>query len=59
MPLSNESTTLKFFNSLACQVNPYGCKSKLKFEQYKLEIQYIIKVFGTVYKKIPYSNRSY
>ena len=50
-PLSNESTILKFFNSLACQANPYGCKSKLKFKQYKLEIQYIIKVFCTVYKK--------
>ena len=49
--MSNESTILKFFNSLACQANPYGCKSKLRFEQYKLEIQYIIKVFHTVYKK--------
>ena len=51
--LSNESTILKFFNSLACQANLYGCKSKLKFEQYKLEIQYIIKVICTVYKKFP------
>ena len=51
MPLSNESTILKFFNSLACQANTYGCKSKLKFEQYKLEIQNIIKVFCAVYKK--------
>ena len=50
-PLSNESTILKFFNSHACQANPYGCKSKLKFEQYRLEIQYIIKVFCAVYKK--------
>ena len=50
-PLSNESTILKFLNSLACQANLYGCKSKLKFEQYKLEIEYIIKVFHTVYKK--------
>ena len=31
--------------------NLYGCKSKLKFEQNKLEIQYIIKVFCAVYKK--------
>ena len=51
IPLSNESTILKFFNSLACQANPYGCKSKLKLEQYKLEIQYIIEVFCTVYEK--------
>ena len=50
-PLSNESTILKFFNSLGSQANPYGCKSKLQFEQYKLEIQYIIKVFNAVYKR--------
>ena len=37
-PLSNESTILKFFNSHACQANLYGCKSKLKFEQYRLGI---------------------
>ena len=49
--MSNESTILKFFNSLACQANLYGCKSQLKFEQYKLEIQNIIKVFHAVYKK--------
>ena len=34
-----------------CQTNPYGCKSKLKFEQYKLEIQYISKVFHAIYRK--------
>ena len=50
-PLSNESTILKFFNSLACQANLYGCKSKLKYEQYKLETQHIIKVICTVYKE--------
>ena len=33
-PLSNESIIWKFLNSPACRVNPYGCKSKLKFEQY-------------------------
>ena len=50
-PLSNESTILEFFNSYACQANPYGCKSKLKLEQYRLEIQYIINMFCAVYKK--------
>ena len=34
-----------------CQNNPYGCKSKLKFKQYKLEIQYINKVFHAIYRK--------
>ena len=33
-PLSNESIIWKFFNSPSCRVNPYGCKSKLKLEQY-------------------------
>ena len=42
--LSNESTIHRFFNSVTCQNNPYGYKSKLKFKQYKLEIQYIDKV---------------
>ena len=50
-PLSNESTIQKFFNFVMCQTNPYGCKSKLKFEQYKLEIQYISKVFHAIYRK--------
>ena len=50
-PLSNESTIQKFFNSVTCWNNPYGCKSKLKFEQYKLEIQYINKVFHAIYRK--------
>ena len=50
-PLSNESIIWKFFNSPACRVNPYGCKSKLKLEQYQLEIQYVIKVFCAIYKK--------
>ena len=50
-PLSNESTILKFFNTYACQANLYGCKSKLKLEQYRLEIQHVIKGFCAVYKK--------
>ena len=50
-PLSNESAIQKFFNSVTCKSNPYGCKSKLKFEQYKLEIQYISKVFHAIYRK--------
>ena len=34
-----------------CRSNPYGCKSKLKFKQYKLEIQYIGTVFYAIYRK--------
>ena len=49
--LSNESIIWKFLNPPACRVNPYGCKSKIKLEQYQLEIQYVIKVFHAIYKK--------
>ena len=50
-PLSNESTIQKFFSSVTCQSNLYGCKFKLKLKQYKLEIQYISKVFHAIYRK--------
>ena len=48
---SNEMAILKFLNSPACKVHPYACQSKMKFEQYQLEIQYILKVFHAVHKK--------
>ena len=50
-PLSNETVIWKFLNSPACKVNPYACQSKMKLEQYQLEIQYVIKVFHAIYKK--------
>ena len=50
-PLSNKTVILKFLNSPACKVNPYACQSKMKLEQYQLEIQYVIKVFCAIYKK--------
>ena len=50
-PVSNETIIGKFLNSPACKVNPYACQSKVKLEQYQLEIQYVIKVFHAIYKK--------
>ena len=50
-PLSNEMAIWKFLNSPACKVHPYACQSKMKLEQYQLEIQYILKVFCAIYKK--------
>ena len=50
-PLSNDTIILKFLNSPACRVKPCACQSKMKLEQYQIEIQYIIKVFCTIYKK--------
>ena len=36
---------------VTCGNKTYGCKSKLKFEQYKLKVQYINKVFHAIYRK--------
>ena len=44
-PLSNETLIHQYFNTEICRHNPFSCTSKLKFKQYKLEIQYIYKVF--------------
>ena len=50
-PLSNEMAIWKFLNYPASKVHPYACQSKMKLEQYHLEIQYILKVFHAIYKK--------
>ena len=50
-PLSNEMAKWKCLNSPACKVHPYACQSKMKLEQYRLEIQYILKVICAIYKK--------
>ena len=48
---TNKSNVMKFLKSPGCAAHPYACHSKLKFEQYRLEIQYIYKVFCAIYKK--------
>ena len=50
-PHTNESSIVTFLNSPRCTICPYACCSKMKFEQYHLEIQYIYKVFHAIYKK--------
>ena len=32
--------------------HPYECKAKLKFEKFKWEIHYVIKIFHTTYRKL-------
>ena len=51
-PLSNKTYSHKHFNTELCRFNPISCTSKLKIEQYKLEIQYIDKVFHATYRKL-------
>ena len=49
--LLNKSYIHKYFDTELCRFNPFSCTSKLKIEQYKLEIQYIDKVFHATYRK--------
>ena len=50
-PLSNETLIHEYFSSVPCKFNSYACTSKLKIDQYKLEIQYVDKVFHATYRK--------
>ena len=50
-PLSTDDTIRKFLISPACCMNPHACQAKMNFEQYCIEIQYVYKVFCTIYKK--------
>ena len=34
-----------------CIQCPYACQAKMKFEKFKLEIHYIIKILHSIYKK--------
>ena len=47
----NNSHIEQFLNSCACHQCPYSCQAKMKFEKFKREIHYIIKVFHATYKK--------
>ena len=48
---NNNSNVIRFLKSPGCSDHPYACCSKLKFDQFNLEIQYIYKVFRAIYKK--------
>ena len=50
-PLSSEILIHEYFSSVPCRFNPYACTSKLKIDQYKLEIQYVDKVFHAKYRE--------
>ena len=47
----NDTSVMKFLKSPGCSDHPYACHSKLKFNQFNIEIQYIYKVFRALYKK--------
>ena len=41
----------KFLMSPGCVLHPFACRAKLKFDQIFTEIQYMYKVFHSIYKK--------
>ena len=48
---TNQTIIAKFLMSPGCMLRPYACRSKLHFDQFNVEIQYIYKVFHATYKK--------
>ena len=50
-PTVNDSHIEKFINSRMCVQCPYACQAKMKFEKFKWEIHYIMKIFHPIYKK--------
>ena len=49
--ITSNWSVIGFLKSSGCSEHPYACHAKLKFDHFKLEIQYIYKIFGTIYKK--------
>ena len=50
-PTLNDSHIENFLSSSACHHCPYACQVKMKFEQFRWEIHYVMKVFRITYKK--------
>ena len=50
-PTINDSCIENFLKSPACHHRPYAFQAKMKFEQFRWEIHYVIKVFHATYKK--------
>ena len=50
-PTFNDSHIDRFLRSHICGHHPYECQAKLKFEKFKWEIHYIMKVFHPTYRK--------
>ena len=49
--IASNWSVIGFLRSPGCSERPYACRSKLKFDQFYIEIQYIYKVFHAIYKK--------
>ena len=49
--ITSNWSVIGFLKSTGCSEHPYACHSKLKFDHFKIEIQYMYKIFCTIYKK--------
>ena len=49
--ITSNWSVIGFLKSSGCSEHPYACRSKLKFDHFTLEIQYMYKIFCTIYKK--------
>ena len=50
-PTINDSHIENFLTSPTCHHCTYACQAKMKFEQFRWEIHYVMKVFHVTYKK--------
>ena len=50
-PLSSHKTIRTFLSSPEFKACPHACQAKMKFEQFRIEINYVYKVFQAIYKK--------
>ena len=50
-PTANDSHIASFMKSCMCVQCPYEYQAKLKFEKFKWEIHYIMKIFHATYRK--------
>ena len=49
--ITSNWSVIGFLRSPGCSEHPYACRSKLKFDQFNLEIQYMYKIFRAIYKR--------
>ena len=49
--ITNKWVVEEYIKTSGCAAHPYACRSKLKFDQFKVEIQYMYKIFQSIYKK--------
>ena len=50
-PTANDSHIANFMRSHTCVQHPYECQAKLKFEKFKWEVHYLMKIFHAIYRK--------